>query len=235
MTAKQATKNPTLATMDRDHRLSILTARAIAFADRIIDGTEDSYAIITSGQPAGERLSEDSFDYLNGFFRIFLYSPDLRQVLNVYLTLENYVRTSTASAMLFYLPKVKETKSEHANQLLSLINGNVVEDKITHLRIEPYKILEEVICYGAYLEGIQQDAYAKRETFSGNAEIILLAAQICLFAANDDGGAFEGNPHFTESAFSSIYPYLIKRHTPVMAAQIYDLYRLNPLVPEVID
>lgn len=213
-----------LATMDEDKRLFNLSCRAITFTDRVIIGGKDNYRKVTDGQPVDDQLSMESFNHLNDYYYAFKVSHDLRHVLEVFIILECHSYTTTAKNALFYLPKIRETGNEHADQLLSLVNANVHEE-FGHLDIAQHGILKEVIRYGAFLEKIQHDTYAQREPYSENVMRILLAACISLFAASGDGDVFGGNPRLTESAHSSLHTHIMKRHNPVMAAQIYALIR----------
>ena len=219
------TSRSILRDMDQDNRLANLAHRAITFTDRITAGGKDNYGKIIDGQPVDDQLSLESYSRLNDCYYTFKVCPDLRYVLELYIALEAYSYTSAARKVLFHLPKVSDTGSDHANALLSLINGNFL-DEIQHMDLAQYSILKEVVRYGAYLEQIQRSASSVApQPFSENAQRILLAACISLFAATGDCGVFDGNPHLTESATSSLRTYIMKRHNPVMAAQIYNLIK----------
>ena len=206
------------------------TARSLVIMDALISGDKSDYENIVTAQCGPDKLSFETFCRLSDHFYLFKIKPDLRQLLEIYIILDNYSRTYAAKSFLVNLPADQRQPKTREEMLLSLVRYEMVPE-VARLNLSQLDKLRHALSYKQFIttgqpaSGFGKAINGKVPTFEygDDEQRIVFASIICGLAGLAGTLNLGGSLTLTEEVASDLLFLMDNRTDPKKARRLGEL------------
>ena len=199
-------------------------ARSLLVMDALVSGQKADYLRLVTNQCDIERLSFETFKSLSDHFYLFRVKPDLRELLEIYIVLDDFSKTHYANDFLKNLPEDQRHPASHEDMLLSLIKYGMIPE-VEKLNLSQLDKLRNAIQYRKSILGYQKGKVDKPGVFEygEDEQRIIFAGVICGIAGIAGCLNLSGSLVLTEETANLLLFLINNRADPVMARRLCGL------------
>lgn len=195
-------------------------ARSLIAMDALVSGKKADYDSLVAGQEKDERLTYATFIHLSDHFYFFKVKPELRELLEIYIVLDDYSRTSHAKEIARNLPEKERHPENHEQMLLSMIRYEMIPE------VEKLNLFQLDTLRGAfrYREAVIGEAEMPNTfEFADSEKLLVFAGVICNIAGIAGCLNLSGSLTLTEEVAKTLLFLMNNRNDPDMASRLCGL------------